>query len=418
MTDQDQREWPTFGDILTELNSLGQLSATLAGGSLSSESSWARDTAAQITSSSNAPSLEFADTLVETEDALEDEDESDESVLLPDHLPPAEIDTTVLEDSPVSSPSTPIGPDNLDTSALEPLEPFDADSNPEEGHADIDSREGEETPVELDAAEFAPSTTLFDQDVAEAPSASFAGGIDPITGEIDWSGTEWDDDDDSGESVAHDGELHGGIVFPFTAALETTDSGVDTVPESPEPSFDSVATADAIEHDLQDLFDIDQVPKENDNVVPLHPSSDDHSDQVVGLDTAFEHDTDHEPLQQWVGIDPSEIGPKDPWAHMRPTDDESKTGFWATRSKFFGGDERKAKKKARAEAGPTDRMDRESPGTDDNGAESNPYPCPSCKARGQVDLEDSMGKRVHLSCESCGQVWAQAYDGGQGQRSA
>lgn len=438
MTEQDQREWPTFGDILTELNSLGQLSATLAGGSLANESPWVRETAADIAKSSQPAWRESTDTMLDTKPDVESVD----SLALPEELPPAAIDTTALQNPPSGSPTISMEDDQLDISALEPLDPFDSDVEPlppaddrfePQTRADdrieaddqteaLDHIEADEveTVEQTEAAEPVANTTLFDQDLAETSPDAFVGGIDPITGEIDWSGTDWaGDESDVSESVEHGmGELHGGIVFPFTPATEPASTG-DAAVDPPAPNFDSVATADAIENDLQDLFELDQVPKENDNVVPLHPSSDDHSDQVVGLDTVFEHDDDYEPLQAWVGIDPADIGPKDPWAHMRPTDEDPKGGFWSGRPKFFGGEERKAKKKLRSETNATQAMTSgEDDQSDRSSNDAHPFPCPSCNTGGDVDLEDTLGKRVHLSCASCGQVWAQPYDGDQSQRSA
>ena len=167
-------------------------------------------------------------------------------------------------------------------------------------------------------------------------------------------------------------------------------------PAPEQPAIDSIATANAIESDLQDIFALDQVGDEN-NVIPLHPSSEDRSEAVVGLDTAFDTETDEEALQEWVGIDPQSSAAEDPWAHMRPAEDEEiKGGFWS--GKRFGGAGRRAQKESRREA----ERAKDALKNDYDGPA-----CPECGSPGHVDLDDPVGRKLHLSCGSCDHVWSQ-----------
>ena len=466
MTDQNQREWPTFGDILSELNSLGEMTSTLSGRSATDnhEAAIAAGTA-RASALVQEHRLEFDAVDIESVDS----DLPEDNFELPAQLAPSSIDTTVLEtasddvDTDLATQDQVI---EFDTSALEPLDPspgFDVDqliidrgtaddattaeediseealskealSDDEEGWSvlptDVEDSDSESAITEMEAVEIE-----LPEDSGATTTAS---GFDPFTGEINWADTDFAEDEPSDAAPTE-----GGMVFPFTTktATSTTDeshtmTSADFAPttdktwaeidESATPEgaatagFDSVATADAIENDLQDLFDLDEEPEEN-NVVPLHPSSDDNSDAVVGLDTVFDQDNDAEPLQEWVGIDPTDIGPQDPWAHMRPDEDVSnKSGFWSSRPKFFGGDDRKQKKAQReAEA---DRPREEFEGgpsasaIDSIAPAPSEHPCPSCHAAGQVELTDALGNKVHLNCGECGQRWTQDLE--SNQRSA
>jgi hypothetical protein len=186
-------------------------------------------------------------------------------------------------------------------------------------------------------------------------------------------------------------------------------------------NFDSVATADAIESDLQDLFALDQSVSEenfdafmgdaaapvNDapvaDVVPLHPVNDGKGEAAFGLDAVFdpEAETVDDSLQSWVGIQDDEDTREDPWAYMRPDEAEDvKGGFWSSRPKFFGGNERKAKKAARQQAAAQQEMRSNQTGPT----------CPNCSEIGQIDLDDPVGGKIHASCQHCGHVWSQASD--------
>jgi hypothetical protein len=392
MTDQNQREWPTFGDILGELNSLGEMTSTLSGRAATDnhEAAIAAGTA-RASSLVQEHRLEFDAVDIESIDSDLPEDNFD----LPAQLAPSSIDTTVLDtasddvDTDLATQDQVI---EFDTSALEPLDPspdFEVDELvidrstaddltaaeedlSEEALSDDDEEGWSILPTDVEEGDSESAIAEMEAVEIELPEDSgattTASGFDPFTGEISWADTDWADDEPS--DVSDDVPTEGGTVFPFTAntATSTTDeshtmTSVDFAPttdntwaelgEQAAPDgaattgFDSVATADAIENDLQDLFDLDQEPEEN-NVVPLHPSSDDNSDAVVGLDTVFDQDDDAEPLQEWVGVDPTDIGPQDPWAHMRPDEDvTNKSGFWSSRPKFFGGDDRKQKKAQR-----------------------------------------------------------------------
>ena len=467
MTDQNQREWPTFGDILSELNSLGELTSTLSGRSATDnhEAAIAAGTA-RASALVQEHRLEFD--AVDTDSADSDLPEDFE---LPAQLAPSSIDTSVLETSTVDVDADVATQDQVvefDTSALEPLDPspeidvsqlvidravsdesIDAEDTPSEDIVSEDSTvdEGGWSAIPTGDEEDNSEVVTADMEAVEielpegSGAATAVSGFDPFTGEINWADTDWAEDEPS--NVGDDAPTEGGTVFPFTANTATsmtdeshtvtsadftptTDNTWAQLDEQELPGgtatadFDSVATADAIENDLQDLFDLDQEPEDN-NVVPLHPSSDDNSDAVVGLDTVFDQDNDAEPLQEWVGINPTDLGPQDPWAHMRPDEDVSnKTGFWSNRPKFFGGDERKQKKAERGAEAERPREDFEggsSSSTIDSIAPApSEHPCPSCHAAGQVELTDPLGLKVHLNCAECGQRWTQDLE--SDQRSA
>jgi len=263
---------------------------------------------------------------------------------VPSELPPADFDTSALD----FTPSEPIA--EVDASTLDALSPLDADQ-PE----------------------------VFDQDAPFEPNGTVDpdGTPEPMIVELDTATIEE-------ESPPDEGEL------------------ADVI----EHRFDSVATADAIESDLQDLFsdepDDDEDELEADDepraeVVQLHASPDEIPASIVGLDDAFEADSGTEPLREWVGVGEDEV-PEDPWAYMRPDDSTPDgNGFWANRPKFFGGEERKRRRAARKTA------------TTETVEVGGPV-CPNCFETGQVDLDDPIGAKLHASCTACDHVWSVAYE--------
>ncbi len=356
--------------------------------------------------------------------------------IVPEELAPIEFDTTPLEFVP-NDPAA-----DFDTTALEALEPVDAtdpvpiDEVPEpydgmapEEDTPVDTVAGDTVPLGGTAVETLPldpvpldgaadeslPLDIVPVDPALADVADMAADdtqwleadFDASSDELGWAESTSDEHD--GEQLDVEAELDGedATIYelapaePETATIDWPEGDDAPIADVIEPQFDSVATADAIEDELQDLFALDQVDDSAD-VVPLHASSDDFPEAVVGLDDAFDPDAEAEPLHQWVGV--GDDAPEDPWAYMRPDEgSEAKSGFWASRPKFFGGDERKRRKAARkaAEAEPVEV--------------AGPT-CPNCGEEGRVDLDDPVGGKVHASCNSCDHVWSESYD--PEQRSA
>ncbi len=231
-------------------------------------------------------------------------------------------------------------------------------------------------------------------------------------------------------------------------------SGADTI-ELPGDAteFDSVATAEEIENHLDSLLNYEeQASADLDNVIPLRRDVDLQADfhnelakttaegngssDLFGNDAFADNTLEDNTLQDntlqdnveqfnielaadnsdapdntsvapshggWVSL-PPEVKTKspDPWAHMRPTEEPKKKGFWANRPKFFGGEERR---RARAQRTP----DAESALDDNVVGISYDKACPNCSTECQVDLDDPIGRRVHVSCPSCQHMWHTPY---------
>lgn len=198
----------------------------------------------------------------------------------------------------------------------------------------------------------------------------------------------------------------------------------DEVPSSAE--FDPIAAADEIETDLgslaefetqpndgvvfmgfkespEDLNDLEEhVPEDiaTDNVVPLHP---DMPESSRAAEAKAPRQTD------WVSLPaaPAEkpaINAADPWAHMRPSEEPKKKGFWANRPRFFGGAERRQARAERqqAELAELAELDEKLGITFDK-------ECPNCGDECQVDMDDPVARRVHVSCPSCQHIWYTPY---------
>ena len=169
-----------------------------------------------------------------------------------------------------------------------------------------------------------------------------------------------------------------------------------------DTGFDSIAAADEIETDLDQLIGLGD-EAEPDNVIPLRPeidiaetatSSESSPMDLDGLSLASGTD--------WVALAPEPASQaSDPWADMRPTEEPKKTGFWANRPKFFGGDERRRRKAERRET-EGEALDQAVDVTFDK-------ECPRCGSECQVDLDDPIGRRVHVSCPSCQNIWYTPY---------
>jgi|GEM_PF-6453148 len=156
-----------------------------------------------------------------------------------------------------------------------------------------------------------------------------------------------------------------------------------------DTGFDSIAAADEIETDLDQLIGLGD-EAEPDNVIPLRPeidiaetatSSESSPMDLDGLSLASGTD--------WVALAPEPASQaSDPWADMRPTEEPKKTGFWANRPKFFGGDERRRRKAERRET-EGEALDQAVDVTFDK-------ECPRCGSECQVDLDDPIGRRHRI----------------------
>lgn len=232
-------------------------------------------------------------------------------------------------------------------------------------------------------------------------------------------------------------------LFDFVVR-EEPESDVDSIePIEDIDTFDSVAAATEIESDLDSLIGLD-IEDETEapigNVIPLRPhiEIDDSVEDIAVEDIPFESATDisfetHSeetdafqsmaddaaaPVEEvstetdftpantgWVSLPPeAPSNAPDPWAHMRPTEEPKKQGFWASRPKFFGGDERRRRKAERLASD-------EDPNTLDDNQVGISYDksCPNCGDECQVDLDDPVGRRVHVSCPSCQHMWHTPY---------
>ena len=505
MTDNTEREWPTFGDILNELNTLGHLSQVTPSTDTIVEPMAAPAPVPVVESMPTAaPVVEsVASAPVETLDptaAAPAVSAIDHDIVVP-ILPPSSLDTSLLAGPTSDAPEA-----TFDTSALEPLAPapevndivesadvlpisesdadagsvFDAPALADAADLVTDEPSVEPMtfePVEVETPNLDPMAFETIEPIAETPAAAFepmtfepveveTPNLDPMAFEtiepappapmetpgfepmvfdtpdfateevsMDWAEAPMDDalaqdppftGDEPGSVISFDAPVAaepaplGDMADDFTSTDWSTGAEHSSDANAEDGNFDSVATADAIESDLQDLFALDQSVSEDNfgafmgdsvveddapvaDVVPLHPTTDEGNEEVFGLDAVFDPaaPVEEEPIQAWVGIQDEEETREDPWAYMRPDETEDvKGGFWASRPKFFGGAERKAKKAARQQAAAAQEMRSDIAGPT----------CPNCNEIGQVDLDDPVGGKIHASCQNCGHVWSQASD--------
>ena len=492
MTDNTEREWPTFGDILNELNTLGHLSQVTPSTDTIVEPVAAAPAPAPVVEAAPAPApvetvaAAPVETLDSTTVAAPAAPAIDHDIVVP-ILPPSTLDTSLLAGSTTDAPEA-----TFDTSALEPLAPApdvhdlaesadvlpisepDADAGSVFDAPALAAEPMTFEPVEVETPNLDPMAFETIEPIEDAPAATFepmtfepveveTPNLDPMAFEsiepappapmetpgfepmvfdtpdfateevsMDWAESPIDGalaqdpsftGDEPGSVIAFDPPAAGTVgetAEEFTSTDWSTGVEPSTEMDAEDGNFDSVATADAIESDLQDLFALDQSVSEDNfsafmgdsavdddapvaDVVPLHPTTDDGNEEVFGLDAVFDPaaPVEEEPIQAWVGIQDEEETREDPWAYMRPDEAEDiKGGFWANRPKFFGGAERKAKKAARQQAAAAQEMRSDIAGPT----------CPNCNEIGQVDLDDPVGGKIHASCQNCGHVWSQASD--------
>ncbi|NNC80008.1 MAG: hypothetical protein HKN94_07625 [Acidimicrobiales bacterium] len=396
MAEDTERVWPSFDDILRELDAAGDARVRRM------------ETSGLATSAlfdELAQGMRLEDTGVAHDDFSPSLPE--EPAALAEPLSPLDVE------APAPSLHT------IDTSALEPIPEVDADSI-EEAKAELAAN------AEIEAALEAP--------ISEAiPDATF----DPLTGELDWSAfdqqanaepakdaiEDWAnsepswaaqptsteplifDQDDSvelqpkadetnidGAGEDDNAEDLAGQIVELHGDSSDTKGWVTSTVDSPE-GFDSVATADAIESDLSELFEIDTEPS---NVIPIHATTEDNSEAVMGLDGNVEAPGQELSPGAWAGKRTKKRA-EDPWAYMRPDpEDDVKKGFWKNRPKFFGGDERKARR-AEREAELQAMVSDGDPSA----------PCADCGGESVVDLQDPSSGKLHLSCTACKKTWTE-----------
>ncbi|MGI9607451.1 MAG: hypothetical protein ACR2P0_15055 [Acidimicrobiales bacterium] len=437
-TDEDQRDWPSFSDILAELKALDRLSTSpLAIDNFHAEATSDRDEHDEPDSLVEATAekdIQGTDDVGTTEHDVDVEVEADQ-VEVETHDDVAE---DVAELGIVEAPVGEMAPSELDTSVLdEPLEVNlpEIDFDPELLGA-LDPIDVVEDSI-AEAVESAPAPEV-EAVPEDEPAVWLADDFDATGSDLEWAHVEpgsvfdvdtdvvaadVDDapDDDPFADIAPEEDLvaqesaaaDGGADEEFTSTEWADALDAELAPPAIEgvgadsaaittADFDSVATADAIENDLSDLFELDPGEEKSAEVVPLRGKTGDTSSALVGLDDELEGERE----STFAPVEEVEPEAEDPWAYMRPDDEpEAKKSFWANRPKFFGGDERKRR---RAERQATENEEQTIvPGPD----------CPSCGEEGQVDLDDPVGRRVHASCDACDHVWSAAYDEQDAQAS-
>ncbi len=372
--------------------------------------------------------------------------ESLESV---DTSPLASAEAVDLGESAFSADS----PFDTDSSfeSTSPFEPesvfdlaFDADALPEVDTTpnvfeDLDPMNGislDDDPQFTDDVEPStelPSAAVFELDesaisAAEASESTGGGFTQPPIDSFDLQTTS---ESIENERIAEFGEDLYGLALS------------DDEPSDDFTEFDSVATANAIEGELNELSDLSALEPDFslndepsvdtfdlDNVVPIRPepspndeSADSANDLLNsnwlnptdGAATPLSHAADGPPPARvaqtgWVGLEA--VQPElekvaddvaDPWAHMRPTDEPKSEGFLA---KIFGGDERR-RARARRRAKEVSESEPNSYEADADVAFDSA--CPNCGGECQVDLDDPIGRRVHVSCPACDHMWFTPY---------
>lgn len=442
MTDKNQREWPSFNDILEELNTLGGLSAApstpeptslpllstpgpLDQASVEETSDWAFDTEAlfeadtaeadQIDSDGLGADQVEADT---TDSELVDTDEFGVSFEAPTPAAPDAPDAPEPDDAPAFDPIIPesTAPDSIDWSSWDfqpeaiSADPFSAP--PIEADPIADAAPGDEAGVvfQIDTTDIDPEPAEavdaeLELDDTEAMSAEQPSPIDSVAtaDEIEDDLQELFNMVEVDETEASQIELEEQTEAPADATeLASLDelTSDEFQLEAPEidPSAEDLELAAAVEALSKDS----EQPAHPDNVVPLHPDPVDYTHEVVGLDGAFDparpQPVEPQAAAEFVGVETDDTDSDDKWDYLRPGDEEVAAGsIWSRRRKFFGGDERKTQKAARRQT------------EEDETFDAGP-PCPKCDAPGHVDLDDPIGGKIHLSCHKCDHVWSQLAD--------
>lgn len=330
-----------------------------------------------------------------------------------------------LPDDPFSRVSVDLSPDTFDPHEIETIEdtsPLDAvaeeddlngDSEPEDIPDIVALSYGEgATTIELPEQSFEPE--LFD-DLAPLAEGDAINLSDLTTDLADLS-TDLGDSPDSNDHRFID-ERNADL---FDLTFEPNDlagpTDANEPVQLPSTTFDSVAAAEEIEDHLDSLLSFEDPESEEAlaRVIPLRPDGD--PVEPVGFDEEpIDDQWQEEPAEPeqeapkkgrtgWVSLPPEvESKAPDPWAHMRPVEEPKKKGFWANRPKFFGGSERRNARAKREEAVDEEIF------TDADVGISYDKGCPNCGDECKVDLDDPIGRRVHVSCPSCKHMWHTPY---------
>ena len=232
---------------------------------------------------------------------------------------------------------------------------------------------------------------------------------DPNSGPLDETNSDHEDLFDLAESSDDPQNLFSIANEPDTEEEAEVSDLFGT--DSWSTDFNSVATAQAIEGDLEDLDSLDG------NLAEVVPFDTNRPSVELELDTAGQGDplapieADSRKVQYaelideeveipaWRQIeDPSKTNTEDPWAHMRPVDEPKKKRWW---SGIFGDGSKKSK---------SDELVAQQEEIDAAVNLSIDTVCPECGSEGHVDLDDPIGRRVHLSCTACRTEWHTPYD--------
>ncbi len=509
MPQDEHNEWPSFETVLRDVATSepsprddSDVPVMDSGVSSTSESTTEEPYGDRYLAEEDVSEVEA---IVQVEEsAFDDTLDSFGRDLLPDPLPPIDIDTSAVRalllapsDSSIEDfelealdPVEPASIELVDFEAAPAFEPADFEAAPAFEPADFGAApafdpDGQTEPpsvfdlafdpdAQTNASTFEGVDALYSPDVAgiELPTP------DPTPVEVfdDLNiGSEISLDDvpqftadellsgDDNDPSTEIGEIPSGAVFELDestiAASDDTDEPVSefTTPsidlfdlsvssqeiEEAGGGFDSIATANAIEGELNELSDLTALESDDlatdeepsvelfsmDNVIPIRPdASDDAGSNEDGpssdwlnphevVATPLSHALDGPPPARvsqtgWVGLETvqpepeketEEVKVNDPWAHMRPSEEPRSEGLLA---KIFGGEERKrakARRRAQEQGEPESN-------TDEADAKLVFDPtCPNCGGECQVDLDDPIGRRVHVSCPSCDHMWFTPY---------
>ena len=408
MTDQNQREWPSFTDILEELNTLGGLSSAPSPTSPIEPALATPADGVESESSEPEPAWSFdAGELFETDTAGDDT-----AGELPVDAPVSELPegedfgVSYEAPTPVADETPPID----EAPSFDPIVPESTSPTPIDW-SDWDFQGGPADPGDGEAGGvFEVDTTDLESELDSADIVEFE--VPGMASETAMAGSDGPID-----SVATADEIEGDLqeLFSMVEVDETEASQLEMDEQTEEPAdATELASLDelAVDEDQGEPVDTDPAAgdlaaavealgnevDQPDNVVPLRPDSLDYTDDVVGLDGAFDP-ARSQPIEpaaaaEFVGVEEDDTRGDDKWDYLRPGDDEGVAGsFWSKRPKLFGGDERKSKKAARRQA-------------EEDEALSGP-PCPKCGSPGHVDLDDPIGGKLHMSCHKCDHVWSQ-----------
>lgn len=420
MPQNEHHEWPSFETVLRDVATSDDIRPR-------EQSTSAVATMPNIETPAESPELpDDTPSLDEATDLID---------LLPAPLPPLDIDTSAVRALLHQPEQVDVEPFALE--ALEPLETFEPIepieptelTGPQDIFEPIETFDASEPPSVFDLAFDGPAFDgpAFDGPAFDEPAGNIFSGVSADSIDDLPSGAVFELDHDAIAASDEQADEQHGDGEPghqqLAASPDPVDPGFTTASidlfdlQLSDDEFDSVATANAIEGELNELNDLlpdfsieepDVDESENslylDNVVPLRTTSETVADGPP--QTRVSH-------TGWVGLDEvvQQVVPAkeatveaDPWAHMRPTEQPAQEGFWA---KVFGGEERK-RAKARRRQAEQSLVDEAVP-TAEAGEVAFDTACPNCGGECQLDLDDPIGRRVHVSCPACDHMWITPY---------